>query len=340
MVNSLVAERMQEFPAAIHRLLPHYRISELCPYTFLISPASGKALCPPAPKEIPLTLFGAIHGNEVVGIQILNEVLELLASGQLVLHFPLAVALGNYRAVAQGARYCDKDLNRSFGGGKGTAWELERAAELSKVLSKSWYFVDFHQTSQPSLEPFFIFPFSRKNVQFAREISPRQAVITHWHGGFSVDGMATDELVTKVGGIGLTVETGQNGFSPYQESLGVHTALKALKAVDFHLRKHHQLPVYGQEPGAKERNPLYTWAQLQAYPSTGEVVLKPGLLNFQAVTQGDILGTHNGEPLVATATGKLLFPKYLDSVIDRGRRPAELWRVIVPIAVEDLPAEA
>jgi succinylglutamate desuccinylase len=339
MVNPIVQERMKEFLAHLKLLTPHYSVSELFPYTYLISPQSGKTLRPPLPKEIPLTLFGLIHGNEVVGIQLLNEVLALLASRQVNLTFPLAVALGNYRAVEQGARYLEKDLNRSFGGAQGNAWEITRAAELTTVLSKTWYFVDFHQTSQPSLEPFFIFPYSRKNVQFARELSPTQAVVTHWHGGFSVDGMATDEYLTKIGGIGLTIETGQNGFSLYQESLGALTALKAIQVVEHHLRSHHKLPTYGPTPGIGDHNPLYTWAQVQEYPRDGEVTLRPGLLNFQAVSKGEELGLHNGSPLVATATGKLLFPKYLDPVIDRGRRPGELWRVITPVAYEDLPTE-
>jgi succinylglutamate desuccinylase len=334
MVNSTVSQQMQQFLNHITTLKHLYTVQELAPYTYILTP-TGKTLATPEGRDIPLTLFGLIHGNEVAGIAILNEILSLLVSTQLRLRFSLAVALGNYKAVGQGSRYFEKDLNRSFGGATGTAWEIKRAQELTSVLKRTWYFVDFHQTSQPSLEPFFIFPYAPQNVQFAYALAPKLPVITHWHGGFSVDGMATDEFLTQDGGIGLTIETGQNGFSPYQVSLGAMLGLKALVVVDQQVQ---QLQKTGKASLQADLSDgvFYTWSHVQEYPR-GEVALKPGLVNFQDTTKGEQLGTHDGKPLLAAASGKLLFPKYLDPVIDQGRRPAEIWRIIRPVRPEEFP---
>lgn len=333
MANPLVNEHLQLFLTQLQSLRQLYSVRELFPYTFVIAPQDVSTKTPPG-KDIALTLFGLIHGNEVVGIAILNEILSLMISGQVVLTFPLAVALGNYRAVLQGARYLEKDLNRSFGANKGSAWEIDRAEELASLLGKSWFFVDFHQTSQPSLEAFFIFPYSRENVHFAHDLCPTQPIITHWHGGFSSDGKSSDEFVTEHGGVGVTLETGQNGFSSYQIGLGAMVGLRAFAVVSRHLREYQA----GRTPprGKPSYPTLYTWLHVQEYPR-GEVVLRPGLVNFQTVKKGEELGRCDGKPLCATESGILLFPKYLDPVIDQGRRPAELWRIIAPVQASDLP---
>jgi hypothetical protein len=332
-VSKTVDAEMQQFLALIDSLKQRYSVQELFPYTYILHPAVQSAHAPHG-KKIPLTFFGVIHGNETAGIAILNEILAFLVSGQLQLSFPLGLALGNYRAVLQGARYLDKDLNRSFGSAPGAAWEIKRAEELASMLLSTWCLIDFHQTSQPSLEPFFIFPYSRDNLQFARALSPHHAVVTHWQGGFSQDGMATDEFLTKNKGIGVTFETGHNGLSPYQISLGALVGIKALGHIAARLEEH---ALRGKLPQRETPyNDLYTWAHVQAYPQ-GEVVLKPGLVNFQGVEKGEQLGTCDGAPFLAAASGKLLFPKYVDAGVDQGRRPAEIWRIIRAVRPGDLP---
>jgi succinylglutamate desuccinylase len=334
--SKTIESEMQQFLAHIAALRHLYSVKELFPYTYIIAPARP-SLSPSESKDIALTFFAVIHGNEVAGIAILNKVLAEIAKEDLPLKFPLALALGNYPALKSGVRYVDKDLNRSFGGSKGSAWELTRAEELASVLLRSSYLIDFHQTSQPSKEPFFIFPYSQNNVKFARALSARQAVVTHWHGGFSQDGMATDEFLTRHGGVGVTVETGQNGFFPEQITLGAQLAKQAVAYVERKLQE-----LRGPLPATSETellgDNLYTWAHVQEFPR-GVVILRPGLVNFQPVEKGEHLGTCDGVPLLAAASGKLLFPKYVDPALAPAERPAELLRIIRPLSPSELPQD-
>lgn len=83
----------------------------------------------------------AVHGNEVMPTLALTSISE-----------PQIVA--NPRALAQGVRFTEHDLNASFGTA-GVAYEEKRARELDKVLEKEKLVVDFHSFSIDS-DPFAI----------------------------------------------------------------------------------------------------------------------------------------------------------------------------------------
>lgn len=75
----------------------------------------------------------AVHGNEIM------PTLALASIGE-----PQIVA--NPRALAQGVRFTEHDLNASFGTG-GDSYEEKRARVLNKVLEKEKLIVDFHSFS-------------------------------------------------------------------------------------------------------------------------------------------------------------------------------------------------
>lgn len=83
----------------------------------------------------------AVHGNEIM------PTLALASIGE-----PQIVA--NPRALAQGVRFTEHDLNASFGTG-GDSCEEKRARELDKILDSDKLVVDFHSFSVES-EPFAI----------------------------------------------------------------------------------------------------------------------------------------------------------------------------------------
>lgn len=82
-----------------------------------------------------------VHGNEIM------PTLALASIGE-----PQIVA--NPRALARGVRYCERDLNASFGT-EGQTYEEKRARELGQILDKNMPVVDFHTFSCES-EPFAI----------------------------------------------------------------------------------------------------------------------------------------------------------------------------------------
>ena len=311
----------------------HLQVEPLCDYGWLIKP-KRTAVALPAGKEVGLTLMGLTHGNELAGVAVINEVLAHLGAGNIALKIPLAIILGNPWAAKENRRFLERDLNRSFGCGSATLKEEVRAKELTSVLDKTAFLLDLHQTTRPSDRPFFIFGYNERNYEFARAISPRLTIVTHWGKPFSNEGMCTDEYVISKGGTGISLELGQNGFDSYQIAVGVEACLWAIRVATAELNSEsiaHRASSHTSE--------LYTWAEIMRWPAHGFVELNAGLNNFAEVHVGDILGRCDGEPVRAGASGRILFPKYLSRAEQEklSVRPSELCRVMKAISPAELP---
>lgn len=312
------------------------RVERLCDYGFLLRNTASQAPLPGG-KDIGLTLMGITHGNEFAGAAILNEILMHVASGNIELEVPVAFLLGNPWAARENKRFLERDLNRSFNRQNPSAREELRARELTPVLKRTAYLVDYHQTSRESDRAFFIFPYVPRSFAFARAMAPRLTVVTHWGKPFSTEGMCTDEYVNSQGGTGVSLEVGQNGLDPYQIAVGVDAGLWSIRtASDLLLGR----AVPDAPPRSNEMPPeLYTWAEIMAWPDQGVVDLAPHWTNFKDVAKGEVLGTVDGRPLVANHAGKMLFPKYLtrEQQAALASRPTELCRIMRRIAPSDLP---
>ncbi len=284
---------------------------------------------PPLPglrptKSIGLTLQAITHGNEVGGIISLIDCMKLIQGGVIRPDIPMAFILGNPVAALENRRFLETDLNRSFGSKDRTSLEGQRAHHLATILKQSDYLLDFHQTIEASLQPFFIFPYTEEGLAFARAAHNDVAVVTHWGKPFSLDGMCTDEYVNHSGGTGITIELGKKGFEAYQSSVGLQAALGALHFV--------QQKLSSQFQSLTTEGPLYTWKVIELYQEGME--LKEGLYNFQPVSQGEIIGTFGSENLQARESGWLLFPKYHRDQL--APRPRELYRIAKRIEPQDL----
>jgi len=80
-----------------------------------------------------------IHGNETAPIEIVAQIVCQLLNGELPLKVNLLLVFGNIKAIAEGQRYLDADLNRMFNGRHinypGTA-ESKRAAEIEQDVER------------------------------------------------------------------------------------------------------------------------------------------------------------------------------------------------------------
>ncbi|MBC7661485.1 MAG: succinylglutamate desuccinylase/aspartoacylase family protein [Chitinophagaceae bacterium] len=276
-----------------------------------------------APKNIGLTLQAITHGNEVGGINTLIECLSLLKTGIVRPQITMAFVLGNPRGALANRRFLETDLNRAFHS-KVQSLEGERARQLEGILIQSEYFLDFHQTIEPSLNPFFIFPYTPAGFAFARAAHNDVPIVTHWGKSFSLDGMCTDEFVNFKGGTGITIELGKKGFDPYQTGVGLHAALGAITYV--------QAKLSGPCEATESEGSCFTWKATELFEEGMD--LKEGLTNFQLIMEGDVIGTHGKDLLMASASGYLLFPKYpRDPLAPRAR---ELYRIIKKIDARDL----
>ncbi|MCH8499415.1 MAG: succinylglutamate desuccinylase [Marinobacter sp.] len=120
-----------------------------------------------------LILSAGIHGNETAPIELLNELITEVLTGQLPLAAPALFILGNPPAMLQGSRFIDFNLNRLFNGAHQQAadpWhgtpEARRAAQLENTcrtfcthVSKARHY-DLHTAIRLSeREKFALYPF-------------------------------------------------------------------------------------------------------------------------------------------------------------------------------------
>ena len=321
--------QLDVFDQLIDELAKSYSIEQLADYVYVIN---GSNRDPSKKRWVKQSFSALVHGNEVGGIAVINEVLRQLVTGVVVPSFPIGMALGNIEAAHENERFLEVDMNRTFGVKVRGNLEAHRAAELEPLLDISEFYIDFHQTIQPSSTPFFIFPFNRNAYEFACDIGADVPIITHWGKPFSRDGQCSDEYVISGGGTGITLELGQMGFNMHHTFFGAYISMQALYRHNKRLR---------QEP-VENKLLLYQSPQVFTFDYIhsleGESVndhLAPGFQNFQAVEADEVLGISKDGPLRSPVEGWIIFPKYPDS---QGQiNASELFRVMRRADESELP---
>src|SRR6185295_16753547 len=85
-----------------------------------------------------LIILGGIHGNEPAGVLAAERVWRRMQERRAVLHGAVVLLRGNTRALEQGVRYINTDLNRQWTAENVSAGELERGTrEVSELLERS-----------------------------------------------------------------------------------------------------------------------------------------------------------------------------------------------------------
>jgi hypothetical protein len=107
-----------------------------------------------------ITYTAGLHGNEYMPVLALSS-------------HKMEFLVGNPRALARGVRYCDRDLNASFGTQKQN-YESKRAATLLRLIPKQSRVVDFH-TSEGANHPFVIIV-DTAMLPFARTLGVKRIV--------------------------------------------------------------------------------------------------------------------------------------------------------------------
>ena len=148
-----------------------------------LEPANGAGEQPGGRKDIVLSC--GIHGNETAPIEICNQLLSRLLSGELSARHRVLFLFGNPAAMNLGLREVEENLNRLFSGahskGKGLCnRERLRAMRLEQYVSRFFadparprYHYDLHTAIRGSRhEKFAVYPFPherphcREQVQF------------------------------------------------------------------------------------------------------------------------------------------------------------------------------
>src|SRR3989338_1519217 len=304
------------------------KLTRLYEYCWLIEPVNTKTSNPH--KEIDLVIMGLVHGDEIGGVKILNDVLGLIQNNAVDINIRVVFLLGNPNAAIVNKRYIDSDLNRSFGVGKPITLEERRANEIEEVLCNSFFLLDIHQTQLKSEVPFFISKYDKFSFQLAHHISPNLAKVTYFGTNFSKDGFTSVNFILGQNGYGIGIELGEKGDDPYQIELGISCSLKAIKTVEFFI-KNGILPKINE---GDYFDGLYAFAEtIQGDPL--EIQLNPGLTNFMDVRIGQELGKKGNDIIKSNTDGKMLFPKYRFSETDKGKI-VEICRILKKVGRQDV----
>lgn len=277
-------------------------------------------------RSIDLWMSALIHGDEVAGIDVLNTTIKTLLNNP-ELSCSLAFSLGNVEAALCGKRFLDRDLNRSFALSNHTAREVLRADQLGRIAERTKFAIDFHQTVEPSVTPFFVLPDHPLSLAFCNALESSYPKVTFPLEGFSLDGKmmlervlagpnksadAKDLISSK--SASFAIELGAKGFSETQAEAGVAIALKAMEIIN---SKSSFLVGAGSTPIYRITASIFNKDGAQ---------LMPGLINFMDVKKGQVLGHSRTGELVSPCDGKLLFPKYGDL----GKSSPELADIATP----------
>lgn len=281
-------------------------VTEAGPDILKFSPQHKKSA-----KKIKIGLMALVHGNEIIGLPILNTLLNGLVSGLIQTEHEIIFGLGNLPAANADRRFLENDLNRSFGlAAEQTAEDL-RAREIEKyLLDEVDYLIDLHQTIQHTLTPFFIFQFSSKNcLSHVSLMNSRFPTILQFDTIGETQGLSSDEYLRGRGRFGVALELGQIGLTPEKFDVGVATCARFIEKLNrFDTFEQLNVPFSG-----KIEFPLFEINERMLAPDNNSR-LDSTLSNFAKFSKGQVIGSSDSGPILASSEGSVLFPRLNQSV--------------------------
>lgn len=262
-------------------------------------------------KKIKIGLLALVHGNEIIGLPILNTLLNGLLSGLIYTEHEILFGLGNLPAAYADKRFLENDLNRSFGLSISQTPEDRRAREIEKyMLNEVDYLIDLHQTIQHTLTPFFIFQFSSRNcLSHVSLMNSKFPTILQFDAIGETQGLSTDEYLRGRGRFGVALELGQIGLTAEKFDVGVATCTRFIEKLNrFDTFEQLNVPFSG-----KIEFPLFEIKERMLAPDDNSK-LDPSLSNFAKFAEGQVIGTSAAGPILATTEGCVLFPKLNQTV--------------------------
>jgi succinylglutamate desuccinylase len=200
--------------------------------------------------QTQLMLFGLTHGDEIVGLPIINQVLRNLLESK---KYNFAVMLNNIEAYWQQKRCVEFDLNRSFSDTlsniRNQTYEYQRALLIKSVINKikPQFILDLHQTIEDSVCAFAVSPEQKDLIHLAKNISPDTPILSFKKTGFSNIGMTLIEYANSLNIPALVFEIGQKGFNQeltldfskkimkFIENISLNRGFFSDKSIDYYL---------------------------------------------------------------------------------------------------------
>ncbi|MEL6718375.1 MAG: succinylglutamate desuccinylase/aspartoacylase family protein [Bacteroidota bacterium] len=275
--------------------------------------------------------LGAMHGNELAGVQAIQEVLKML--DQEALDNPDFVFMGqfiglygNLKAVKMKKRYLNKDLNRQW-----TVWNVQRILrsiseqldEEDMELKELWatiqqeitsyqpekvFFLDLHTTSAEG-GIFSIVTEDLLSLQIAVQL--HAPVITGMMEGLK--GTTLHYFTDQMLGIPTTAiafESGQH-YDPLSVSRAISAIINCMRSIGcVHSMivepRHDEILIAYAKRLPKVTELLY----VHKIKPQDQFKMKEGFNNFQAVSKGELLANDRKGEILAPYDALVLMPLY------------------------------
>ncbi|MCL6261440.1 succinylglutamate desuccinylase/aspartoacylase family protein [Aquiflexum sp. TKW24L] len=273
-------------------------------------------------KPGPTVLFFAgIHGNEPAGVNALARVFEDISAKENNLNGTIYGILGNLKALAEGKRFVDVDLNRLWTkanikmvSNKKALLEEEKELldllDLLKEITKSengpFYFIDYHTTSSKTL-PFITINDSMINRKFAIQFPVPIVLGIEEH----LDGPLLS-FINQLGYVAIGFESGQHQDP---EAVSNSVAFTYLTLVAAGVIGKSDLEDYDKykmqlKNASNSVNDIFEVVYLHKITGMDVFKMLPGYESFQKINIGTHLATNNSEPVYASFDGMLFMPLY------------------------------
>lgn len=265
-------------------------------------------------EDGPLFLVTAgVHGNEPSGVLALQKIFRELENSNIPIKGTFLGLSGNKKALQQGKRFIDEDLNRTW-----TKENLKNDPETSEQaemheiidLLKDYsekkyperYFLDCHTTSSDSL-PYISVQEVGKNDAFAHKFP------LHIVRGFSdiVNG-SIDKYFSEQGFTGFTFEGGQHVAQTTQanQEAMIWLALKEVNQLDLNSLSCYPDCVDSIEGRQKTFKIIYR----HGLENDDKFKMEPGFKNFEKIKKNELLAIQNGKEIRSEWDATIFMPLY------------------------------
>lgn len=294
-INQQINQYIEQFKAFKSHFSSHPNYIEIDEYGFALTAKNN---------EINLLVAGITHGNEVIGLEIIDLLLTDIKNNN-DLGLGTAFVLNNIPASLQNKRCIEKDLNRCFISNANKTSEEKRALEIQNIILnlKEKYqlqmILDLHQTSEPTKDVFWIMTEDEKLIRYAHSMRPDFPIVTFPNSGFSKEGQTLTEFAKSHSIPAFVIEIGQSGFNNE----------RALMMKNF-IQKLDVNQVLNSAVSSQVINSINYYHIDEVIPVEKDLKLKPNLYSFQSFKKNEIL-TDSPRSYQMPEDGIIIFPFYV-----------------------------
>lgn len=268
-------------------------------------------------KEPVFVVIGGIHGNEPAGVEAIERVIRSIEEEKIQIRGCLIALRGNMKALQQGKRFIQMDLNRLWTEANLQCHECEEAEfeelkslyeEIRRAVNglRHAFLLDLHTTSASS-SPFFILGDTIRNRKLTARI-PVPKVL-------GIEEQIEGTLSTFMNEEGLVAINFEAGSHEDPGSVNRHEAAIWLALTHAGLVERDAVPFYSHmrailRSSAKGLPRVFESIYRYGIAEDENFKMLPGYFNFKPIHKGEVLASSNGKPVKAPLSGRIFMPLY------------------------------